>query len=295
MLASCTITYFLVAWTIKSLQDSIRFMPDISTPKLKIWPFLLADLMLLAAAAFIVRTIGQGSGIGWVFALVTAVGLAAWVGVTPFLVQHRADMKFAESQGLITAVEQFTNLRTFTNQISFATAQWQLVQDEAAKTVGAAKQIAERMASEAKAFSDFMQKAGDAEKGHLRLEVEKLRRAEGDWLQVLVLTLDHVYALLLAGRRSGQQNIIQQLTTFQHACRDVARKVGLIAFEAQSNEAFNAQIHQVLEGTPAPKAAAQIADTLAPGYTYQGQLIRNALVSIQAEKTVKPEEDLLLA
>src|SRR5436190_1881017 len=223
-------------------------MPDISTPKLKIWPFLLADLMLLGAAVFIVRMMAEPSGTVWIFGLVAAVGLAAWVGVTPFLVQHRADMKVAESQGLITAVEQFTNLRTFTNQISFATAQWQLVQDEAAKTVGAARQITEQMASEAKSFSEFMQKASDAEKRHLRLEVEKLRRTEGEWLQVLVLTLDHVYALLLAGRRSGQQNIVQQLTAFQHACRDVARKVGLVAFEAQSDEPFNAQMHQVLEG-----------------------------------------------
>jgi len=270
-------------------------MPETSVPKLKIWPFLIADLMLLGAAVFIVRTMSQPSGSAWIFGLLAAVGLAAWVGVTPFLVQHRADMKFAESQGLITAVEQFTNLRTFTNQISFATAQWQLVQEEAAKTVGAARQIAEQMASEAKAFSGFMQKANDSEKAHLRLEAEKLRRAEGEWLQVLVLTLDHVYALLLAGRRSGQQNIIQQLTTFQHACRDVARKVGLIAFEAQSNEPFNAQMHQVLEGTGQPQATARIADTLAPGYTYQGQLVRNALVSIQAEKAAKPEQEMLLA
>ena len=270
-------------------------MPEISTPKLKIWPFLVADLMLLGAAVFIVHSMGAPTGMGWIFGLIAAVGLAAWLGVTPFLVQHRADLKFAESQGLISAVEQFTNLRTFTNQISFATAQWQLVQDEAAKTVGVARQIAEQMASEAKAFAEFMQKASDSEKAHLRLEVEKLRRAEGEWLQVLVLMLDHVYALLLAGRRSGQQNIIQQLTTFQHACRDVARKVGLVAFEAQSNEPFNAKLHQVLEGTPEPKATARIADTLAPGYTYQGQLIRNALVSIQADKTAKPEEDLLLA
>src|SRR3989442_5996693 len=183
-------------------------MPDTPVPKLKIWPFLIADLMLLGAAVFIVRTMGQPSGIGWIFGLVVAVGLAAWVGVTPFLVQHRADMKFAESQGLITAVEQFTNLRTFTNQISFATAQWQLVQDEAAKTVGAARQIAEQMASEAKAFSDFMQKGSDSEKAHLRLEVEQLRRAEGEWLQVLVLTLDHVYALLLAGRGFRPQKLL---------------------------------------------------------------------------------------
>ena len=270
-------------------------MPEISAPKLKIWPFLAADLLLLVAAVFIVRAMSQPSGSGWIFGLVAAVGLAAWVGVTPFLVQHRADMKFAESQGLITAVEQFTNLRTFTNQISFATAQWQLVQDEAAKTVGAARQIAEQMASEARAFAEFMQKASDSEKGHLRLEVDKLRRGEGEWLQVLVLMLDHVYALLLAGRRSGQQNVIQQLTNFQQACRDAARKVGLVAFEAQANEPFNSQKHQLLEGAAQPQPNARIADTLAPGYTFQGQLVRNALVSLQTEKAAKAEQEMLLA
>jgi len=34
--------------------------------------------------------------------------------------------------------------------------------------------------NEAKAFADFMQKANDVEKSHLRLEVEKLRRSEGE-------------------------------------------------------------------------------------------------------------------
>lgn len=222
--------------------------------------------------------------------LVISVGLAGWMGVVPFLAQHRAEMKFAETKQLTSAVEQITNLRTFTNQISFATAQWQIVQEQASKTVDTAKQIGDRMAVEAQAFSGFMQKASDAEKAHLRLEVDKLRRTETEWLQILVLLMDHVYALYLAGRRSGQENIIQQLGTFQNACRDVARKVGLVALEAEVNESFNPKIHQVLEGE-APAATARVIDTLAPGFSFQGQLIRNVLVSIKAENPVKPAGD----
>jgi molecular chaperone GrpE (heat shock protein) len=272
-------------------------MTELITPKLKKWPFLLADLALLTVAVYSVtssRSLPQG---WWALLLLFSVALAAWLGVTPFLVQHRADLKFAETKGLANAVEQMTNLRTFTNQISFATAQWQLVQEQATRTVGMAKEIADRMTVEAQAFSNFMQKAGDTEKGHLRLEVEKLRRTEADWLQVLVLTLDHVYALFLAGRRSGQQNIIQQLSSFQNACRDVARKVGLVPFEAGANEPFNAKLHQLLDPQAMPSTAARVSETLAPGYTFQGQLIRNALVQLQSDEAAKiqAEPDLLLS
>ena len=125
------------------------------------------------------------------------------------------------------------------------------------------------------------EKASDSEKSHLRLEVEKLRRAESEWLQVLVMLLDHVYALYLAGRRSGQPNIIEQLSTFQSACRDVARKVGLVPFEAGPDEPFNPSLHQLLDNqNQLPAENARISDTLAPGYNFQGQLIRNALVSV---------------
>jgi hypothetical protein len=67
------------------------------------------------------------------------------------------------------------------------------------------------------ARSDEDQRSG---KNHLRLEIEKLRRGEGEWLQVMVRVLDHVQALHLAGQRSGQRNLIEQLTHFQNSCRD---------------------------------------------------------------------------
>jgi len=43
----------------------------------------------------------------------------------------------------------------------------------------------------------------DSEKTTLRLEVEKLRRGELEWLQALVHILDHVFALHTAAMHSG--------------------------------------------------------------------------------------------
>ena len=253
----------------------------LTAPKLKKWPFYMADLLLLGTATFVVYHSRAGSDLWWMLFLVVSVALGTWIGILPFLLQHKADVRFAESNSLIGAVEELNNLRAFTNQISFATAQWQVVQEQASNTVSTARQISERMTAEAKAFAEFMQKTSDSEKSHLRLEVEKLRRVENEWLQVMVLLLDHVYALYLAGRRSGQPNIIQQLSAFQSACRDVARKVGLVPFEASPDEPFNPSLHQLLNGeAPAPEANARITNTLAPGYNFQGQLIRNALVSV---------------
>jgi len=291
VLAHVLLTYLeLVA-----LVLHLAAMRDPIDPKISKWPFFVGDVLLFGAAVFVYAQSKLPMGLWEMCFAGLCLAVGAVLGIAPFVLEYRATVKLAEADTLATTVAQIQNLEAIAAQIRSATGQWQEVQEQAGKTAVAAKEIAERMRAEVEAFMQFMQRMNESEKATLRLEVEKLRRTEGEWLQVLVLTLDHVYALLLAGRRSGQQNVIQQLTTFQHACRDVARKVGLIAFEAQSNEPFNAQMHQVLEGAPEPKPAAQIADTLAPGYTYQGQLIRNALVSIQADKVAKPEEDLLLA
>lgn len=274
-------------------------MTQPNAPKLSKWPFILGDLLLLAVVGWIVHESRQNSlpmGPWTQLILVVCTFAAAWIGVTPFLVEYRATLKFAESNSLTTAVEQINNLRNFTNQISFATAQWQVVQEQSSKTVGAAKEITDRMAAEAKAFSEFMQNANEAEKGHLRLEVEKLRRAEGDWLQVIVRLLDHVYALHLAGLRSGQRNVIDQLTQFQNACRDTARRMGLVAFEAQADEPFNEKTHQLADPEATPPSGARVTETLATGFTYQGQMVRCALVSLHApaESVREPDSQLLL-
>ncbi len=132
-----------------------------------------------------------------------------------------------------------------------------------------------------KAFTEFMQRANDSERATLRLEVEKLRRAEADWLQVLVRMLDHVYALHQGALRSGQPNLIEQLGSFQNACRDAARRVGLTPFAPNEAEPFDAQRHQLVEDGAQPPPDAVVAETIAAGYTFQGRPLRPALVRLR--------------
>ena len=191
-------------------------------------------------------------------------------------------------------MSQLRNLEGIAAQISGATGRWQDAQDQADKTATAAREIAERMTAEVKAFTEFMQRANDSERATLRLEVEKLRRAEADWLQVLVRMLDHVFALHQGALRSGQPALIEQVGNFQNACRDAARRVGLTPFAANEAEPFDAQRHQLVEEGATPPPDAVVAETIAAGYTFQGRLVRPALVRLRetpAAVAAPPPED----
>ena len=260
-------------------------MTTASAPRLNKLPFYIADLFLLAVAGWIMLKCPNPFQPWPMLALAVCVGLGAWLSIIPFLKQYEADVDFADSSNLTSAVEQIKNLRTFTNQISFATAQWQVVQEQSAKTVATSREIADRINAESKDFTEFLQKANDSEKGYLRLEVEKLRRAEAEWLHVVVRVLDHVYALYLAGVNSGQPNLIEQLSQFQHACRDAARRVGITAFEPKAGEAFHEKTHQLADPKAQPSSGAQIAQVVAPGFSFQGQMIRQAVVILQPAGT----------
>lgn len=267
-----------------------RKMSQRTAPRLPKWPFFVADALLLGAAAGIVYQGARPLSAWSLVCVVACAAIGAWLCVTPFLKQYEADLQFAEADKLATTVEQLNNLRSFTSQITFATAQWQNIQENSTKTVGAARQIADGIAADAKAFSEFMLKANDAEKAHLRLQIEKLRRGEGDWVQLVVHLLDHVYALQQAAVRSGQQNVIAQLTQFQQVCRELVRRVGLAPVEAKTGEPYDPKLHTLPEGHPPPAADARVGQVLAPGYTFQGQAVRNALIVTKAPELRQREE-----
>ncbi|MDB6019066.1 MAG: hypothetical protein JWR19_3555 [Pedosphaera sp.] len=258
-------------------------MSNQTEPKLCKWPFFLGDAVLIGLAMVIYWQSKLPMGNWQIVLFVVSGALGALLAVLPYLLEFQAMVRLGEADALVSATAQMKNLELIAVQISAATAQWQMVQEESGKTVGAAKEIAERISGEAVAFSDFLQKANDGERANLRLEVEKLRRAEGDWLQVVVRMLDHTFALHQAAVRSGQQGLVEQLGHFQHACRDVARRLGIVPFAPTPNEPFDAQIHQVADGQEAPASDAKVGETVATGYTFQGQLLRPALVTLRGE------------
>ena len=256
-------------------------MTDSIAPKLSKWPFFLGDGLLLGTAYFIAYqskfTLGH-----WelCFVLLCVAG-GALLAVAPFLLQYQALVKVTEAGALNTVVSQLKNLEAIANQISGATGKWQDAQEHADKTAASAREIAERMTGEVQAFTEFMKRANDSERATLRLEVEKLRRVESEWLQVAVRMLDHVYALNQGASRSGQPNLIEQVGSFQNACRDAARRVGITPFTANEDEPFDAQRHQLVEEGAKPPADAVVGETLATGYTFQGRLLRPALVRLR--------------
>jgi molecular chaperone GrpE (heat shock protein) len=254
---------------------------SLHAPKINKLPFLVTDLVFLGVALAIIMKSSHPIGGTHIFAAIICVALGAWAGITPFLRDHEVQIRHAETDHLKDTVSEIKQLKTVANYIQTATAQWQMLQENSNKATGSMKEMAERLSADAKDFSDSVRKASDSEKQTLRLEVEKLKRAEGEGLKIMVALLDHVYALYSAGVRSGQPNVVQQLTGFQAACRDVVRRVGLVPIEVNAGESFDPNVHQVHGGDPEATTGAPITGTLATGYTYQGQMLRPALVTLR--------------
>jgi molecular chaperone GrpE (heat shock protein) len=258
------------------------------------WPFFAGDACMVALAAFIYFQ-GKGPLAPWeILALGACVTLGVLLAVLPFIMEYRGLVKLVEADKVGSAVEKIRNLETIAAQVGNVSNLWQNAQEQADKTVSAARQISDQMNSELGDFKDFLQKANESEKGNLRLEVEKLRRAEGEWLQMVVRILDHVFALASAAQRSGQQPLIAQIERFQTACRDTARRIGLVPILAKPSEAFDPQRHKWADGEN-PGAGATVSDTIATGFTFQGKVIRPVLVRLVQEGMAAPEESAAAA
>jgi molecular chaperone GrpE (heat shock protein) len=261
-------------------------MNEVSEWKISKWPFLLANAALLGAATAVVFKAEHPISQPLIWTAVGCVALGAVLGCLPFILEYRAVKKLVEVSAVTGVAEQLHDLKKYSAQISAATDQWARVQDatkeHAEKTVTGAKEIAERMTEEIREFNEFQAKLNDTEKSALRLEVEKLRRAEAEWLQVVARTLDNIFALHAAAVRGGQPELIENIGNFQNACRDIARRVGLTPFGADAGEKFDAQKHRA-HGAENPPADGVVAELLAPGVSFQGRLLRPALVRLQGE------------
>ena len=249
------------------------------TPKLNKVPFVVGDVALVATGVWIAFQASKPLGLPQVCAVAACLALGAWLCVLGFLTEYRARLKYAEADALASTVDQINQVQLVADRISLATSQWQTVQEHSTKTAQTARQIADQITVEARAFTDALGRANDAEKGQLRLEIEKLRRGEGEWLQVAVHLMDHVFLLCGAGYRSGQPHLIEQFGRFEQACRDVVRRTGLVPVVPPPNTPYDPKLHQLAEGQTA-QPHDQVIEVLACGYTFQGQFVRPALVKI---------------
>ena len=259
-------------------------MSESSAPKIKKLPFIVGDVTLLLAAFLLFQQAGAGFGLLEAFWCFACVAAGAWIMVLPFLREFQAEADLTEARELAASVEKISSVDAVAKQIADATEQWLHVEDRANEINVTSKEIAGKINAEAREFTEFLQKANDTEKNHLRLEVDKLNRAQVDWVKVVTGMLDHVFALNQAGRQSGKEPLIKQLDNFQAACRDVARRVGVVTHEPKPEEGFDAEKHQLRDPEAEPEAGAKIIGIAAQGLTHQGQVLRKAVVVIEGEE-----------
>jgi molecular chaperone GrpE (heat shock protein) len=271
-------------------------MSNPTVPKLSKWPFFLGDAVLLGLACFICAQHGKlPLGEIQVSLVVLSAIAGAALAVIPFVLEYRAAARMVESSGIVATVAELQNLEMIAAQINAATARWQVVQEHSANSVTAAREIAAKMSTEAGAFREFLQKANDSERTTLRLEVEKLRRAENEWLHVVVRLLDHTYALYRAAEKSAQRTLVEQMGLFQNSCRDAARRMGVVPLVPAVNDVFDPQLHHLPESHARPETGAQIGDIIATGFTYQGRLIRPAMVVLHKASKAGGEPEAAVA
>jgi hypothetical protein len=77
--------------------------------------------------------------------------------------------------------------------------------------------------------------------------------------------------------------LIEQLGNFQNACRDVARRTGLVPFVANPGDPFDQNFHQLADPNVQVQMDSKVEEVIATGYTFQGQLLRPALVTLQTQ------------
>ena len=267
-------------------------MNDVTNLKVPKWPFFVVYAVMLGFAYFFILRAPQ-SVHHWELAA-ACVAFGAVLSLVPFYLDYRAMAKALEVNALGAVAEKIQQLEKLSEQINSATNHWAIIQEtvqtESGKTAAIAKDIADKMTEEVRRFSEFMQKMNDNEKSTLRLEVEKLHRSEGVWLQNLVRVLDHIFALHTGAVRTGDQRFIEPISNFQNACRDTVRRLGLTPYVAEPDELFDAERHQAAGKQEVIPNGAVVSETIGAGYTFQGKLLRPALVRLHEPKA--PAADL---
>ena len=271
-------------------RDSLTGMSyKLGVPQVNKVPFVIGDLVLVGVAGWILVG-SEYQPVGWNLALMIAcVGLGVVISVLPFLAEFRAECRRFDANAFHSTLEQIQQLEAVGELVQEATGQWRDVQEHCEAAVQSASEVAAKSQAETDRLIEITQKADTRERDHLRLEVEKQRRGEREWLEVLVGVMDHVFALHRAAVRSGQEKLIKQIDGFRAACLDICRRVGLSQYIVEPGEAFDPKIHKLLKGGEAP-AGGVIAETLAPGFSYQGQPIRHPMVALVTGQQAMPEE-----
>lgn len=241
-------------------------------------PFVVTDLVLILTAIGILTFTQHPLSGSAVWTITLLVFSGAWIAVTPWIMEQRSKTKLVELEGLKGVEESIQKMNSFSDGVNSALLSLSNVQEIAQASAQRATEAEEKIAQYGLDFEERFSKAANYEKSALQLEIDKLKRIEKDWVSSASGMLDHILALASAGIHSGKPEIAEQMKRFRAACLDIASHAGIQPYMPAPTDLYDPEKHAVPPNAPTPAEAAKIARVLAPGFLYQGVLIRKAMI-----------------
>ncbi len=247
-----------------------------SNPKLPAWPFLLADVALIAAAAYIALN-SDPLTINAVIAIVACVGIGAVLGLIPIVARYEAQ-KNAQLDERQRALEGLaTTINSATEQLSITAGGLHEIAELTQKNVRHAEQLPHKLQEKIAEFQAQLATAADAEKEELERELLALRTTESErletvsqrvakstveWTKLEAATQQHLAAAqdTLAKLAAHVTAATQELDAKIMRLEAVGRTAALIAPAAVATaviaEAAPATPSETVEAAPTPDAVA---------------------------------------
>lgn len=159
-------------------------LPD-QTPKLPKWPFLLGDIVLVAAAWYFVNRDNGPLTVPMMAAASACVALAAILGALPFLADYarRQDVALDERQRGLEALSR--TITTAAEQISIAANGLNELTDLTHKNLRQAEQLPHKLHEKIAEFNAQLDNAREDDREELEKELTELRTSETERLQAV--------------------------------------------------------------------------------------------------------------
>jgi len=231
-------------------------------PRLPKWIFLAIDAGLLVAAFIIVFFAKHPYDPLPFISVVVCIGLAAIIGLIPFLIEYAADSAEYVQQERLRVNEQVQRLHAAAESLTRAAAQIKAVEEAVHKTAHAAENLPYRMQEKLAEFNTALAEKEESDRDALEQELVELRAANSDQLKAVAEKIHKAatdWAALETATRKQLAAAEAATARVQASAGDAAQK-----FEAKLAAALTALDHKLAAREPAPTVTIHPASAPTP-------------------------------
>ncbi|MEO6874247.1 MAG: hypothetical protein ABI222_05445 [Opitutaceae bacterium] len=214
--------------------------PSSPTPKLPLWIFLVADVVLVLTACFIAYGSSRPLSATSIYAIVTCVvGGAILLAIPLVLHYERAKNEILDDrQRALEALAE--TVTTSAEQISIAVQGLHTIAELTQKNLQQAEQIPAQFQAKVVDFEALLTNAQSDEREEMKEELARLRASETDRLETIATKVDHAAAELAKLEATAQKHLAAAQTALAQAPQALTAATARAVAEIESKLAARA-------------------------------------------------------